>query len=124
MKPAVIFFIYCVFSITICHACDCDNIISLNTAKSVFIGKVNSIEYIDSSGVRYKVAFDVLKSFKGDATQSKAIVHVMCLSAACCGFPFDVNGFYFIYTAEENNRLYTSDCTQNAILKNTSYLLR
>ena len=95
------------------NACDCDSIIGLKDAKSVFRGTVLSVTRIDSDFVRYEIVFKVKHKMKGKIRGKKITVNVPCLLDMCCGIPFKEGEVYIIYTFIKNDMLYTSACTES-----------
>jgi len=109
----LLFIILLMTQFKISNACDCDSLIGINDAKSVFKGTVLSVIRKDSDIVRYEIVFKVKKKIKGRIKGKRITVNVPCLLEMCCGIPFKEGDNYTIYTFIKNEMLYTSSCTES-----------
>lgn len=94
------------------YACDCNSIIGIKDAKSVFEGKVIGIEKIETPNTVYKIKFRISKVIKGQIKSSVIVVNNPSMSVAGCGVPFEIDGSYVVFTFIRYKQLYTSDCTE------------
>ena len=98
------------------YGCDCNFIIGMKEAYSVFEGKVIAIEKVESPNIFYKIRFRINKVIKGKINTKVIIVNTPSLDVGGCGIPFIVNANYQVYTYWEFQKLYTGDCTKTKIL--------
>ncbi len=92
----------------------------MQRSSAVFSGRVieitdvNKFKVSKSSGDPMAVLFEVNKSWKG-VSQSQVIVHTV-RSEATCGYEFQENEDYLVYTEENEGKLTTSICSRTTPL--------
>jgi|GEM_PF-3528243 len=99
------------------YCCDCNDIIGLKAAKSVFEGRVIGIEKVEAPYIYYQIKFRVSTVIKGVIKSKTIIVNTPSLDAAGCGIPFTINGKYQVYTFIRYKKLYTGECTETKKLE-------
>jgi len=99
------------------YSCDCNDIIGLRDATSVFEGKVIGIEKVESPYIYYQIKFRVSKVIKGAIKSKTLVVNTPSLDAGGCGIPFIVNAKYQVYTFIRYRKLYTGECTETKKLE-------
>jgi hypothetical protein len=84
----------------------------LEGSKSVFIGTVKEIKYLDSANAfgdqEIVVSFSVQNQWKGEKKEST--LHTAYNSAGCFGYWFQESKEYLIYAFEDEGRLNTLWC--------------
>ncbi len=102
-----------------CYSCDCNSVVGLKEAKSVFTGEVIAINKIDDSLLYYEITFKITKVIKGEIISQTIIVNAPgCLFDACCGIPFKLNDKYMVYTflRKPFKHEYVNLCTETKLL--------
>jgi hypothetical protein len=99
------------------YCCDCNDIIGLKDAKSVFEGKVIGIEKAEAPYIYYQIKFKVSRVIKGVIKSKTIIVNTPSLDAGGCGIPFVVNAKYQVYTFIRYKKIYTGECTETKKLE-------
>lgn len=116
MRTVILIFLL-LFQYNFSHGCDCNTIVGMKEAKSVFIGRVIDVKRIDTSYIRYEIQFKVSKFIKGNVKAQIIKINTPSLNVAGCGISFSINDEYIVYTYLHNNLLYTGDCTRTRKLK-------
>lgn len=84
----------------------------LESSKSVFIGTVKEIQYLESSNVfgdrKIVVRFSIQNQWKGGKEEST--LHTAFNAAGCYGYWFEESKEYLIYAFEDDGRLNTMWC--------------
>lgn len=137
MKKIIIIFTLLYLSITNAYGCSCawwaTPYESYQSADTVFIGKVTSIETIEDTSTdvlpkktgefnfylaydsKYITSFEVINHIKGN--QNDIIQIHTQWNGASCGRNFDLNTEYFVYAYWNDNTLTTSLCDRTNELK-------
>jgi len=103
-----------------CYGCDCNSIVGLKEAKSVFTGEVIELKKIEDSLSYYEITFKLIKVIKGRIKSKTITVNAPnCLYDACCGFDFKLNGKYIVYTflRKPFKHEYVNICTETKLLQ-------
>ena len=84
----------------------------LESSKSVFVGSVKEIQYLESSNVfgdqKIVVSFSIQNQWKGGKEEST--LHTAYNAAGCYGYWFEKSKEYLIYAFEDDGRLNTMWC--------------
>lgn len=104
------------------HACTClpppPPAQAFVEADAVFMGKVESVEFIEN-GNRRLVKISLVKIWKGDRSVVSEIY--TGANSAMCGYEFQVGETYVIYAYKgENGGLHTNICTRTAPLRSAA----